>query len=112
MTSIAWAYTGQSEGINDNSLYMTAHAAKRSQQRAIRVGIINFVLDEADQERHVGGGCCRYWISQQELSRLRKAGRDTALLERASNIVVIVRPKHGAVITAMHGYCRRARSEQ
>ena len=111
MASMAWADTGQTEGINDNNLYMTAHAAKRSQQRAIRVEIIDFVLDEADQERHVGGGCRRYWIRQQELARLRKAGRDTSLLERASNIVVIIHPEHGAVITAMHGYCRRARSE-
>ncbi|MDP6475055.1 MAG: hypothetical protein QF894_09150 [Alphaproteobacteria bacterium] len=111
MASVAWADSGQSEGINDNSLYLTAHAAKRSQQRAIRVGIIDFVLNEADQERHVGGGCRSYWISQQELARLRKAGRDNALLERASNIVVIVHPEDGAVITAMHGYSRRARSE-
>ena len=108
---MAWADTGQTKGINDNSLHMTAHAAKRSQQRAIRVEIIDFVLDEADQERHVGGGCRSYWISQQELSRLRKAGRDATLLERATNIVVIVHPEHGAVITAMHGYSRRARSE-
>ena len=111
MTSMAWADTGQTKGINDNKHYMTAHAAKRSQQRAIRVEIIDFVLDEADQERHVGGGCRSYWISQQELARLRKAGRDSALLERATNIVVIVHPEDGAVITAMHGYSRRARTE-
>jgi hypothetical protein len=107
------ALTNRHETHDDNrnvaGLRASRHAMLRLQQRAIRRETLEFVLSEADQERHVGGGCRSYWISRRELNRLRCAGRDRALLERSAKVVVVMNPVDGVVVTAMPGYRRSAR---
>ncbi len=46
----------------------TTHALKRSQQRAIRNWVINFILVNADKNKHAGRGCMSRFVTRKKLN--------------------------------------------
>jgi hypothetical protein len=73
--------------------YLSKHAAIRSQQRAIRGALIAYVLENADIETNVGGGCFALQIS----GVLNEPSRHSA---RARHVRVIENPR-GKIVTVM-----------
>ena len=82
---------------------VTRHAVRRSQQRGISPAVIRLVMDKADIDVHVGNGCCSLGISRKKLKNLRKDGIPPALLERCSDIFILIDPQSDTVITVFHG---------
>ena len=69
---------------------LTAHAAKRSQQRGIRRAHQEAVFTYGDVERAVGRGCYRLSISQRRLMGLIREGAITAqIADRCRKLAVI-----------------------
>jgi hypothetical protein len=80
----------------------SAHAMRRAQQRGVRPATIEFILRHADLDLHAGDGCRTYRISKRGAAELLRNGASVTELDRASNIVVIVREDSGEFITVLH----------
>lgn len=82
---------------------MTQHAAARANQRGIPHNLVEAVLDNADVETPVGGGCVAYTVSRRRLEDRdvrRQLGGD---IDRASKVAVIC-SDDGAIVTVMHDW--------
>jgi molybdopterin-guanine dinucleotide biosynthesis protein len=82
----------------------SAHAMKRAQQRGVRPATIEFKLGHADVDLHAGDGCRTYRISKRGSAKLLRTGANVIEVDKASNIVVIVREDSGEVITVLHDF--------
>lgn len=80
----------------------SAHAMKRAQQRGVRPATIEFILGNADVDLHAGDGCRTYRINKRGAAELLRKGANATEVDKASNIVVIVRG--GEVITVLHDF--------
>lgn len=78
------------------------HAMRRAQQRGIRPGVIDFVLGNADRDLEAGNGCRAYRISKKGVAELIRKGDKVWEVERATDVIVIVREDCGEVVTVMH----------
>jgi len=87
----------------------SAHAMKRAQQRGVRPATIKFILGHADVDLHAGDGCRTYRISNRGAAKLLRKGANVTEVDKASNIVVIVREDSSEVITVLHDFNRSGR---
>lgn len=78
------------------------HAVRRAQQRGIRPGVVDFVLGNADRDLEAGNGCRAYRISRRGVAELIRKGDKVWEVERATDVIVIVREDGGEVVTVMH----------
>lgn len=90
-------------------LQLTEHASIRANQRGVPHGVIAHLLDHADVETRVGGGCVAL-----SLSRRRLADRDVRKsiggdVDRLRNLAVVCNPQDGAIITVLHQHGAKAR---
>ncbi len=85
------------------------HAIKRAQQRGIRPATIEFILHHADLDLLAGDGCRSYRISKRGAAELLRKGANVSEVDKASDIVVIVREDRGEVITVLHDFNRDGR---
>ena len=81
---------------------MTNHARCRAQQRGVTHDTLNFVITHSDVWLHAGEGSKSTRISNRRLGELSREGYPGTLIERATNVVVIVDPLCGSVITVLH----------
>jgi hypothetical protein len=88
---------------------LSRHALMRSQQRGIRLEMVDYVLREADIDLHAGGGCRSYCISFRKMAALLKAGAPAAWLDRAMRVVVIWSERLAEVVTVLHDHGRNGR---
>ena len=84
---------------------MSRHAALRAQQRAVRLKIISFILDNADIRRRAGRGCVQFQISRHELGRMAKSGVPAELVERSSGVALVV-AQDETIVTVKHCWKR------
>lgn len=90
-------------------LQLTQHASHRANQRGVPHGVIVHLLNHADVETGVGGGCVALSLSRRTLvdrDVKRSVGRD---LDRLRNLTVVCDPEDGAIITVLHEHGTRAR---
>jgi hypothetical protein len=87
----------------------SAHAMKRAQQRGVRPATIEFILGHADVDLHAGDGCRTCRISKRGAAELLRKGANVTEVDKASDIVVIVREDSGEVITVLHDFNRDGR---
>lgn len=91
------------------ALQLTQHASVRANQRGVPHGLISHLLDHADVETRVGGGCVALRLSRRRLKDKdvkRSVGRD---LDRLRNLAVVCNPSDGSIITVLHEHGSRAR---
>ena len=73
-----------------NNLKMTKHALNRSQQRGIKLKMINFVISHADKFRLLKEGGESYFISNKKLRSLISEFRlKPSDFEKLANLVVV-----------------------
>ena len=82
---------------------------KRAQQRGIRPAAVEFILRHADLDLHAGAGCRTYRISKRGAAELLRKGANVTQVDKAGNIVVIVREDSCEVITVLHDFNRDGR---
>ena len=90
-------------------LQLTQHASMRANQRGVPHGLIVHLLDHADVETQIGGGCVAL-----SLSRRRLADRDVRKsigcdVDRLRKLAVVFDPTDGAIITVLHEHGAGAR---
>ena len=88
---------------------LSKHASKRAQQRGISRQTMDLVMERADQYRDAGDGCVTCWISRRQCAQLRSEGLAAAQIERVTNVVLVIQPAYGVIVTTMHGNKIRAR---
>lgn len=90
-------------------LQLTQHASRRANQRGVPHDVIAHLLNHADVETRVGGGCVALSLSRRRLADRdvkRSVGRD---LDRLRNLAVVCDAQDGAIITVLHEHGARAR---
>jgi hypothetical protein len=81
---------------------LTDHAKCRAQQRGVTHDTLNFVIAHSDIWLHAGEGCRSVRISCKQLGQLSREGVPASLIERATNIVIIIDPDAGSIVTVLH----------
>ena len=89
--------------------HLSKHASKRAQQRGISRRTMDLVMQRADQYRDARDGCVTCWISRRQCAQLRSEGLAAAQIERATNVVLVIQPAGGVIVTTLHGNKVRAR---
>ena len=90
-------------------LLLTEHASIRANQRGVPHGLISHLLEHADVETRVGGGCVALSLSRRRLADrgVRKSvGRN---VDRLRNLTVVCNPEDGAIITVLHEHGAKGR---
>ncbi len=87
---------------------MTEHARRRCQQRGMTGAMVDAVIQEADIEAPMGGGCLALSVSRYRIRQLGRNGYPAALLDRVRDVGLVVSPR-GGVVTALHLFNRRYR---
>jgi hypothetical protein len=90
------------------SFSLTRHAIKRAQQRGIKSETLNFVLDHADAEVHVGNGRFSIHISRRKLKRLHAEGQPITSCDRAREIAMVIDYCTSDIVTVMHLKCKNS----
>lgn len=88
---------------------LSQHAEVRAQQRGIPRKVIGLIVAEADIRLHAGLGCDSIRISRRKMANLRRAGIEAALIERVSEVVLVIDPASDFVVTAFHDTGPRGR---
>lgn len=73
-----------------SSLFVTRHARRRSQQRAIRGTALHLTYRFADIELPAGDGCTRRMLSHRAALELLAEGWSPALVGRATRLTLVV----------------------
>jgi hypothetical protein len=87
---------------------LTAHGRKRLRQRGMPDAQLHALLDLADRDVPVGGGCRALSVSGRCAGQARAEGASPALLERLQRRIVVL-ADDGRVVTVLHADGRRAR---
>jgi hypothetical protein len=87
---------------------LTDHAKCRAQQRGVTLDTLNFVISHSDIWLHAGEGCRSARISHKQLGELSQEGLPASLIERATNVVVVVDPVSGSIVTVLHDHGSRS----
>ena len=91
-----------------DQISFTHHALARIRQRGVRAAALSLVFAEADQWHHVGQGAVAERISRQKRKWLQRNGTPVALLEAASDLVVVF-ADDGVLMTVISHPERRGR---
>jgi len=83
---------------------VSKHASRRAQQRGIRRNDIDIVLDHADQQCWVSGGCQSLSISRGRALELKREGVSSASLDRARKVALVYNADDDLVVTVLHTY--------
>lgn len=83
------------------ALPLTKHAEARCHQRGIKHEVVQFVLQNFDQDHHAGAGASAISISKARAQVLSRESTSPALLERAARTVLVV-SEDGYIITAIN----------
>ena len=89
-------------------LILTAHGRRRARQRGAPDAVLDALLDLADRDVPVGGGCRALSLSTPRAAQARAEGTAPALLERLRGRVLVL-AEDGRVVTVLHAHGRRAR---
>ena len=81
---------------------MTNHARCRAQQRGVTHDTLNFVIAHSDVWLHAGEGSKTIRLSNRRLGELSREGYPGALIERATNVEVVIDSLSGSIITVLH----------
>lgn len=95
-------------------IVFSSHATIRAQQRGIRLPVVDFILQHFDVDLEAGDGCRSHRISKRAASELLRNGVAVSEVDRARNVVLIVREDSGEIVTVMHDctpYGRRYRRQ-
>lgn len=84
------------------NLNLSKHSTCRAQQRGITIKTLDFVMFHADVWLHAREGNYMARISQKRLASLSRKGSPASLIERATNIVLIIDPDSNRIITVLH----------
>ena len=87
---------------------LSDHAERRAQQRGVSLDTMNFVITHADVWLHAGEGRRTARISQRQLGQLSREGVPAALIERATNVVMLIDPVAGIIVTVLHDHGSRS----
>ncbi len=87
---------------------LSQHGRVRCQQRGIPAPLLAALLDLADRDIRVGGGCEALSLSRRGARRLRRGGYPAAVLERLDGTTAILSPD-GVVVTVLHARAHRYR---
>jgi hypothetical protein len=90
------------------SLILTAHARRRARQRGLPDASLAALLELADREVPVGGGCVALSVSRMMIDAARAEGATPAALARLPGRVLLVGP-NGVVMTALIQHRRSGR---
>ena len=86
-----------------SNLNLSNHATCRVQQRGIATETLEFVMTEADVWLHAYEGCYSIRISKKRLVRLSRDGSPATLIERATNVVIVIAPEDfNKIVTVLH----------
>ena len=69
---------------------------------------MTFVIEHADIWLHAGEGRRTARISNKQLGQLSREGIPAALIERATNVVMLIDPVAGIIVTVLHDYGSRS----
>ena len=83
---------------------LTEHASCRAQQRGVTHETLAFVIGYADIWLHAGEGCLAARVSHKQLEKLSQEGVSSSLLERAANVVAVIDPAAGIIVTVLHDF--------
>ena len=77
------------------------HAIKRSQQRGIRLWVVNFILEYADKYKHTNESCISQFISKR---RVKKLIQENVLSPAKAALIdgVVVIAKDETIVTVFH----------
>ncbi len=93
-----------------NNISLSKHAKRRICQRGIKQSSLNFLLEFADKERHVGDHCTSLTLSKKEAQRLLKKGHPSNIISQAQKLAVI-EGNQGVIVTVMHCCNKRYRKQ-
>lgn len=83
---------------------LTRHAETRASQRGVPRDVIEAILDHADMDVPVGGGCTALRLSKRRLKDAALRRRLGARLDRLSGIAVICADDTGDIVTVLHDH--------
>jgi hypothetical protein len=81
---------------------LTGHAEARANQRGVPLDVIEAILDHADMDVPVGGGCTALRLSKRRLKDATLRKRLGSQLDRLAGIAVICADDTGDVVTVLH----------
>lgn len=96
------------QGTGGPEAWLSIHATKRARQRGIKNAAVSLLLDYADRETPIGSGCTSLTLSRRHAVRLRKQGIESALVDQATEIALVL-GRSGRVVTMMHLFGRQAK---
>jgi hypothetical protein len=85
-----------------SNLNLSNHAVCRAQQRGVSIATLEFIMFHADVWLHAREGCRTARISQKRLGRLSREGLPAPLVERATNVVLVIDPDFNRIVTVLH----------
>ncbi len=86
---------------------LTHHAQTRIQQRGIRPGIVELIVDFGE-ETHLNGGVTLHSLGKKGMCRLRREYGDCLRISEFLDVRVVC--KDGKALTVEHGFRRRRKT--
>lgn len=86
----------------ENEILMSNHACQRAQQRGIRPGLIQNIIEHHDRESEVGDDCRVLRVSRRAARDFARSGGDRQMAERLPTVAVIWSDRNAQVVTIIH----------
>jgi hypothetical protein len=84
------------------TMSLSRHAAVRANQRGVPHALLQTLIEHADVETPVGGGCFALSISRARLREDDTRRSFGSAIDRVAGLAVICSGDDGAIITVMH----------
>jgi hypothetical protein len=84
------------------TMSLSRHAAIRANQRGVPHALLQNLIDHADVETPVGGGCFALSISRSRLQEEDIRLSFGSAIDRVAGLAVICDGDYGAVVTILH----------
>jgi hypothetical protein len=91
------------------TMSLTRHASIRASQRGIPHSLLQTLIEHADVETAVGGGCFALRVSRRRLKDAEVRRSFGASVDRVAKLAVICGGDDGSIVTVLHdwGACGR-----
>jgi hypothetical protein len=84
------------------TMSLSHHASIRANQRGIPQALLQTLIEQADVETAVGGGCFALRVSRRRLQDVDVRRSFGGLIDRASKLAVVCSGDDGSIVTVLH----------